>query len=115
MATGSEPVVVTPPVSPPPMAQVAGITGPGLYQLSNRRWVPDLERINCALCKEPFNKIRWQHHCRQCGDIFCDNCSKDTKVVVRPVAGIPEKNRAKDEKADKVRVCKTCFGLRELT
>jgi hypothetical protein len=111
----SPPVVVTPSVSPPPMALVAGITAPGLNQLSNRRWVSDSERTNCALCKEPFTKVKRRHHCRQCGDIFCDNCSKNTKVVAHPVAGIPEKNRAKNEKVDKVRVCRTCFGLIQLT
>eukprot|EP00968_Pinguiococcus_pyrenoidosus_P013784 scaffold1247_cov251-Pinguiococcus_pyrenoidosus.AAC.20 len=42
----------------------------------NYRWRDDAEVEVCAQCKQSFSTIsRRRHHCRRCGDIFCDNCS----------------------------------------
>merc|ERR1711964_851218 len=41
---------------------------------SKREWVKDAERSNCAQCNAQFTFYRWRHHCRDCGDIFCDPC-----------------------------------------
>jgi FYVE/RhoGEF/PH domain-containing protein 5/6 len=57
-------------------------------------WVPDSEVTKCTLCGEKFLIIRRKHHCRQCGNIICSECSKKKKDI--PGQGIQ-------------RVCDTCF------
>jgi hypothetical protein len=95
---------------PASTVQDLGITAPGLFSARNNRWVPDSERVKCALCQKSFSVTTRKHHCRQCGDVFCDDCSKGRKVVKRPAINSP-----KEEKPDKkVRVCKTCFSLVQL-
>eukprot|EP00954_Amorphochlora_amoebiformis_P019364 1332122-Amorphochlora_amoeboformis.AAC.1 len=39
------------------------------------KWVQDEERASCAQCGRLFNLYWRKHHCRICGDIFCDECS----------------------------------------
>eukprot|EP00468_Gymnochlora_sp_CCMP2014_P007359 CAMPEP_0167757168 /NCGR_PEP_ID=MMETSP0110_2-20121227/9779_1 /TAXON_ID=629695 /ORGANISM="Gymnochlora sp., Strain CCMP2014" /LENGTH=562 /DNA_ID=CAMNT_0007643335 /DNA_START=85 /DNA_END=1770 /DNA_ORIENTATION=- len=41
-----------------------------------KKWVKDEERGNCQLCKREFSLYWRKHHCRICGDIFCDHCSR---------------------------------------
>lgn len=70
-------------------------------------WVPDDQRGDCTACGKAFGTFRRRHHCRQCGEIFCDSCSDWEKVVQRPVAE-PGKPRLQVS-AGKVRVCWDCF------
>jgi hypothetical protein len=87
-----------------------GISHTGLFFAGNKHWVPDSERMACSLCNKKFNTGRRKHHCRQCGDIFCDDCSKGRKVVAQRASGGPT-----DEKSgEKVRVCKTCLCLTQI-
>ncbi|KAK0621356.1 hypothetical protein B0T17DRAFT_508711 [Bombardia bombarda] len=41
---------------------------------SRRHWKPDQESSVCdhATCKKSFNYFSRRHHCRKCGNIFCD-------------------------------------------
>jgi lipid-binding SYLF domain-containing protein len=39
------------------------------------RWVPDQEAQYCSRCEIPFDWYQRRHHCRHCGNIFCNNCS----------------------------------------
>eukprot|EP01084_Bolivina_argentea_P128587 227265_1 len=44
------------------------------------KWIKDEERVKCAskLCDKKFlGFIIRRHHCRMCGEIFCDNCSSN--------------------------------------
>merc|ERR1711964_208734 len=43
---------------------------------SQTKWVLDPVRSNCVneRCSKPFTMWVWKHHCRKCGDIFCDTC-----------------------------------------
>uniref|UniRef100_A0A5S6QYU6 Hepatocyte growth factor-regulated tyrosine kinase substrate n=1 Tax=Trichuris muris TaxID=70415 RepID=A0A5S6QYU6_TRIMR len=52
---------------------------------------------HCSRCRIQFTLITRKHHCRNCGQIFCDKCSG--KSLPLPHIGI-EKD---------VRVCETCF------
>jgi hypothetical protein len=45
-------------------------------------WQLDAEVTQCNECSKPFNAFRRKHHCRNCGMIFCHECSK-TKMNVR--------------------------------
>lgn len=57
-------------------------------------WMDDKEVTNCTACKKEFSISRRKHHCRNCGEIFCNECS-DNKMPL-PSSAKP------------VRVCDTC-------
>jgi len=38
-------------------------------------WVPDQQVAHCKGCSSRFDTTNRKHHCRLCGDIFCDRCS----------------------------------------
>lgn len=54
---------------------------------------------HCKLCHEPLTTI---HHCRKCGEGFCDACSDATMPV-------PERGWGDEP----VRVCKNCLQSRK--
>ena len=57
----------TPPVTPP-------------------AWVPDDSVRECMGCDAAFGFFRRRHHCRACGKVFCDNCSRYRSPI--PLYGI---------------------------
>ena len=59
-------------------------------------WIPDSEITVCHGCKETFKKTDSKHHCRKCGQGFCDSCSKGR---------LPVPSRGWDYP---VRVCNEC-------
>jgi ribosomal protein S27E len=58
------------------------------------QWAEDREVTNCKQCNKVFSVSRRRHHCRNCGDIFCNECS-NVKMLL-PSSSKP------------VRVCDTC-------
>uniref|UniRef100_K3WG88 FYVE-type domain-containing protein n=1 Tax=Globisporangium ultimum (strain ATCC 200006 / CBS 805.95 / DAOM BR144) TaxID=431595 RepID=K3WG88_GLOUD len=44
-------------------------------------WAEDHEAIDCACCKNVFTFYRRKHHCRECGEIICHECSMSRAVV----------------------------------
>ncbi|CAL4117346.1 unnamed protein product, partial [Meganyctiphanes norvegica] len=58
-------------------------------------WRPNNECIICTSCHVSLTTI---HHCRKCGEGFCDGCSSNTALV-------PERGWG----GDPVRVCDTCY------
>uniref|UniRef100_A0A9J7YJC8 RUN and FYVE domain containing 2 n=1 Tax=Cyprinus carpio carpio TaxID=630221 RepID=A0A9J7YJC8_CYPCA len=52
---------------------------------------------HCKLCEKEFSISRRKHHCRNCGEIFCNSCS-DNEL---PLPASPKP----------VRVCDTCHAL----
>ncbi|KAG8137962.1 hypothetical protein E2320_003910 [Naja naja] len=65
-------------------------------QALNRKWAEDNEVQNCMACGRSFSVTIRRHHCRQCGNIFCAECS--SKNALTPSSKKP------------VRVCDTCFN-----
>ncbi|XP_044730878.1 RUN and FYVE domain-containing protein 2 isoform X2 [Chrysoperla carnea] len=61
---------------------------------SDGQWASDKDITNCKSCKKEFNMTRRKHHCRNCGDIFCNSCSDNTMLLA--------------SSAKPVRVCDTC-------
>eukprot|EP00658_Telonema_sp_P-2_P080364 TRINITY_DN7989_c0_g1_i3.p1 TRINITY_DN7989_c0_g1~~TRINITY_DN7989_c0_g1_i3.p1 ORF type:complete len:213 (-),score=24.10 TRINITY_DN7989_c0_g1_i3:520-1158(-) len=39
--------------------------------------VPDRAIKACSSCREKFTLTRRRHHCRMCGGLFCDTCTKE--------------------------------------
>eukprot|EP01052_Picozoa_sp_SAG31_P004797 SAG31_NODE_203_length_20490_cov_7.713256_10_plen_694_part_00 len=68
------------------------------------RWQPDKETKQCNACQTQFkmlSKNNRRHHCRHCGYIFCNTCSRNQIELV-------EMDFAPD---DPQRVCTHCFHL----
>jgi len=60
--------------------------------------VADVLRPNCSHCGAEFTMSKRRHHCRLCGDVFCDPCSSHRETL--PLEG-PEFEKP-------VRVCDLC-------
>ena len=63
-------------------------------------WVPDADVHECYQCRDPFPSDRSKHHCRACGQGFCEKCSSQRKSV--PNRGWEYPVRACDTCADKL-------------
>eukprot|EP00050_Salpingoeca_kvevrii_P011448 m.15446 g.15446 ORF g.15446 m.15446 type:complete len:841 (-) comp3437_c0_seq1:151-2673(-) len=59
-----------------------------------KQWVDEKDVTECKLCSKSFGISRRKHHCRNCGDVFCNDCS-DNKMPL-PSSAKP------------VRVCDLC-------
>ncbi|KAJ5072358.1 vacuolar protein [Anaeramoeba ignava] len=64
-------------------------------------WEPDNTRSRCVSCGSSFSMIRRRHHCRQCGEIFCAECSP-YKIPIKHLGYTKP-----------VRVCKNCYDLEQ--
>lgn len=60
------------------------------------RWLPDAIAYNCKLCNSDFGIFLRKHHCRFCGDVFCNNC------CYRYESFLPFYKR-------QVRICEHCY------
>ncbi|XP_067858774.1 RUN and FYVE domain-containing protein 2-like [Heptranchias perlo] len=60
-------------------------------------WLKDRDATSCKLCEKEFSISTRKHHCRNCGEIFCNTCS-DNEL---PLPSSPKP----------VRVCDTCHAL----
>ncbi|XP_008201701.1 RUN and FYVE domain-containing protein 2 isoform X1 [Tribolium castaneum] len=60
-------------------------------------WVQDKTATHCKACSKEFNLTRRRHHCRNCGDIFCNACSDNSMSL--PSSAKP------------VRVCDDCHTM----
>lgn len=61
------------------------------------QWMDSKQVKNCALCQQSFSVTRRKHHCRLCGNVFCQTCS-DNKMELA-------------SSAKPVRVCDTCHAF----
>ncbi|KAF2901019.1 hypothetical protein ILUMI_05159 [Ignelater luminosus] len=60
-------------------------------------WAKDNSTTHCKNCSKEFNMTRRKHHCRNCGEIFCNACSDNSMAL--PSSAKP------------VRVCDDCHVL----
>ncbi|KAI4818759.1 hypothetical protein KUCAC02_004061 [Chaenocephalus aceratus] len=65
--------------------------------LKGHAWLKDDEATQCKHCDKEFSIARRKHHCRNCGDIYCNNCSSNELAL-------PSYPRP-------VRVCDVCHAL----
>ncbi|CAF0737875.1 unnamed protein product [Brachionus calyciflorus] len=60
-------------------------------------WIQDSDSTCCYRCRSEFSILNRRHHCRACGQIFCNSCS--SKQAPIPKFGIEKE----------VRVCDACY------
>ncbi|XP_041447245.1 WD repeat and FYVE domain-containing protein 3 isoform X2 [Xenopus laevis] len=60
-------------------------------------WVKDEGMDNCSGCAARFSLTERRHHCRNCGQLFCQKCSRFQSEIKRLKISSP------------VRVCQNCY------
>lgn len=60
-------------------------------------WVQDPSRSSCTQCQQRFSIADRRHHCRNCGHIFCNRCSRFESDIKHMKISKP------------VRVCQSCY------
>lgn len=68
-------------------------------------WTPDRMTSRCKSCNREFSMTRRKHHCRNCGEIFCHNCSDQ-------LAPLPDEQ---GHVGRPVRVCDGCWDIINLS
>jgi hypothetical protein len=61
-------------------------------------WVPDEAVTKCTACRSDFGAFLRRHHCRNCGEIFCDKCTQGRVALTA------------DGDSQPVRVCDQCMA-----
>lgn len=56
------------------------------------RWIPDLGTTQCTNCRSEFDWINRRHHCRHCGQIFCERCAFQ-RLLLPPEFGYRDPER----------------------
>ena len=64
-------------------------------KLQGRKWADDSEVGDCHGCQRDFTLTVRKHHCRNCGQIFCNECSSKSASV--------------GNSRKPLRVCESCF------
>lgn len=67
-----------------------------LLETEPAKWLPDSAAASCMLCGVRFHPIMCsRHHCRFCGGVFCNGCSKG-RSLMPPKFMTPEPQRVCD-------------------
>ena len=62
--------------------------------------IPDKDRPFCVKCQTKFQPpFQKRHHCRSCGDVYCNKCSDNKATLVLPGS----------EYLEPVRICDYCI------
>mmetsp|Transcript_25134 Transcript_25134/g.36950 ORF Transcript_25134/g.36950 Transcript_25134/m.36950 type:complete len:580 (-) Transcript_25134:161-1900(-) len=110
-----------------------GLSGHGSGSLSRTRrahardapaWAPDDSAMACTGCSRTFTVFRRRHHCRRCGQLFCNVCAKKRVLAKLPAAardfvpvrcpgevgGLGKSDSVEDTMPRALRVCESCCG-----
>ncbi|XP_062845910.1 pleckstrin homology domain-containing family F member 1 [Trichomycterus rosablanca] len=71
---------------------------PGTVKTFASLWVPDSATHHCMRCPRLFTLAQRKHHCRNCGFVVCNSCSKG-RAILKNISHKP------------VRVCKLCKDI----
>uniref|UniRef100_A0A0K8TKD5 Putative fyve finger-containing protein n=1 Tax=Tabanus bromius TaxID=304241 RepID=A0A0K8TKD5_TABBR len=98
-------------------------TDPVQRKIHEQKTVPwfDGKSVNlCPNCAKSFHLARRQHHCRLCGCIMCNDCSRfldidvATNLIDPSASTFPRTENADKEKDhDNLRICEHCLRLLE--
>jgi hypothetical protein len=86
----------------------------------NRSWVDDRAITNCSQCNALFTLFIRKHHCRSCGQIFCDECASKYIKIPDDYTCHYQKENVFDVRSyyrrwvlqtEESRVCGTCYRL----
>ncbi|KAF8763223.1 Zinc finger FYVE domain-containing protein 21 [Argiope bruennichi] len=69
------------------------------FEIREPFWVPDGESPSCAHCHTKFDFLTRRHHCRRCGNVFCNPCCENKLPLPRMSF------------VDPVRVCGDCVEV----
>ncbi|KAG0586575.1 hypothetical protein KC19_2G100900 [Ceratodon purpureus] len=69
-----------------------------LTEEEKQHWVPDEAATKCSNCDADFSAFVRRHHCRNCGDVFCDRCTRGRTPLTS------------EDGAQAVRVCDRCLA-----
>eukprot|EP01062_Namystynia_karyoxenos_P063950 TRINITY_DN567_c0_g3_i1.p1 TRINITY_DN567_c0_g3~~TRINITY_DN567_c0_g3_i1.p1 ORF type:complete len:2175 (+),score=474.88 TRINITY_DN567_c0_g3_i1:78-6527(+) len=77
-----------------PAGSVVGSGGAVCFgdALPRSQWQADKSLKACCQCSKSFGAFRRRHHCRACGMLFCDNCSRRSLPLRTPngsASGMP--------------------------
>ena len=75
--------------------------------VTNYQWQKDSEVHTCQKCHTKFGVFTRRHHCRECGRIFCDKCTKHRVTLDNPLT---ETGRSSVQGVKDCRVCDECYG-----
>lgn len=80
------------------------------------KWKEDSSANKCRRCRKEFTFFRGKHHCRLCGHLFCDNCSKHIVSARCYLGSSHDLELKRDSKGkimpnewDSARTCLECF------
>eukprot|EP01116_Phalansterium_solitarium_P008623 TRINITY_DN22564_c0_g1_i1.p1 TRINITY_DN22564_c0_g1~~TRINITY_DN22564_c0_g1_i1.p1 ORF type:complete len:461 (-),score=135.17 TRINITY_DN22564_c0_g1_i1:174-1505(-) len=79
----------------PPQPQMISLPPDVSYRAP---WQPDDSARECNKCHTHFTLFKRRHHCRHCGKVHCDACSKRTATLSNLGYDVPE------------RVCDDCYS-----
>ena len=73
--------------------------------------IADETSPECLICRVEFTMLRRRHHCRGCGLLVCDACSKKRFRIPNVVVnGSPSPAPAQQQQRTPERVCDGCFN-----
>lgn len=77
-------------------------SSPSFGAPSRKHWKSDYSRRKCPVCADSFSLFTRRHHCRKCGDVFCE---RDSSQVVRL-----DQNCEYNVLGTSSRACKSCHA-----
>lgn len=82
----------------------------------NNVWISDHMVTHCYQCQIEFGYFTRKHHCRNCGNIFCHNCTKKNIIIPKFITDRPDaadywnpSYYISSLKGQKEKVCDKCY------
>ncbi|KAK3812787.1 MAG: FYVE zinc finger-domain-containing protein [Linnemannia gamsii] len=101
----SSPVVSSPTASFSSISSATGSVRAKVAEQAIVKWEDDSTVPTCHICLSVFNRYgNRKHHCRLCGRVICDNCSKKTSLYLS-MSSYPDGSEA----VGQTRACKECI------